>query len=68
MLNLIFLTGQNMTQNWSFNVFSLNYGFVALFLEQPPDLPGPILNCDSPVVHTLSPSQCSSTTWQNQPI
>ena len=28
-----------------FYCFSLNYGFAALFVEQPPALPGPILNC-----------------------
>ena len=26
-------------------MFSLNYGFAALFVEQPPALPGPISNC-----------------------
>ena len=33
-----------MTRNWSY-CFSLNFGFTALFVEQPPALPGPILNC-----------------------
>ena len=35
----------SVTKKLEFLCFSLNYGFSALFVEQPPALPGPILNC-----------------------